>query len=694
MRHVPRTVLSCFVVLGMASSSGAQQASVVAASAGLTGDETLERHISWALEDTPLDRSAEQLAESTANHLARAEWLRQEIVAVEGSRTVANTLELLNELYMNLDAAGSENSLFESVHPDKSVRKAAEAGSQDVSAYATKLSLDRVVFDAIQAVDLSEADEATRYAVEKDLRSYRRAGVDKSAEVRGRIEALNKEIVELGQAFDRNIAEDIREITLVSPSQLAGLPQDYIDAHPPEADGLIRINTTYPDYIPFMRYAEDGQLRHELYLKYTNRAYPDNLDLLESLIKNRDEKAKLLGYSNWADYITEDKMIGSAQNAADFIERIADVSRASAARDYAVLLERKRKDFPGADHVADWEKGYFTDKVKSEQYSFDSQEARPYFAFERVRKGIFDVTARLFAVRYEQVQGLELWDEDVTAWDIFDGDEQLGRFFLDMHPRPDKYGHAAQFGYRSGIAGKRLPQATLVCNFPNPRTSADGVALMDFGQVSTFFHEFGHLLHTLFAGHRRWAINTGISNEWDFVEAPSQMLEEWLYDAETLQSFARHHETDEPIPESMIAKIRAASDFGKGMNTAHQAFYGALSFNCYNRDAATIDTNALVKELQARYTPFRYVDGAHFQCNFGHLNGYSAIYYTYKWSEVIAKDMFSRFEMDGVLNVETARQYRERVLAPGSSKPAAELVKDFLGRDYAFEAFQRWLDRS
>jgi thimet oligopeptidase len=441
-----------------------------------------------------------------------------------------------------------------------------------------------------------------------------------------------------------------------------------------------------------MRYSTHPELRHQLYLEYTNRGYPRNVVVLELLIAKRDEKAKLLGYENWADYVTEDKMVGSEANAAAFIERIAGVSREAAGRDYQMLLDAKRQDVPDAMGVADWEKGYYSEKVRAEQYDFDSQAARPYFDYERVRQGIFDVTSRLFGVRYEQVEGLDLWDEDVTAWDLFDGDEQIGRFFLDMHPRDNKYGHAAQFDYRLGVEGERLPVATLVCNFPNPKGSVDGVALMEFGQVSTFFHEFGHLLHTMFAGHRRWAMNSGISTEWDFVEAPSQMLEEWLYDAETLQSFAMHYETGEPIPEALIEKIRAAADFGKGMNTAHQAFYAALSFNCYARDAEGLDTTELVQELQAQYSPFAYVDGSHFQCNFGHLNGYSAIYYTYKWSEVIAKDMFSRFAEDGVLNEETARLYREKVLEPGGSKPAAELVEDFLGREYSFEPFKEWLD--
>ncbi|MDG2148847.1 MAG: Zn-dependent oligopeptidase [Planctomycetota bacterium] len=672
-----RTLLPTIVLIGMLFSSTA---------AAVQSD--------WALESMPIDRSAEQLSVATLGHLDAARVLRDEILAVEGPRTPENTLLLLNELYMHIDAASSENGLFEEVHPDADMRAVAEEGSRSVSAFITELSLDRALYEALEGIELEGEDAATQFAVKKELRDYRRAGVDQPPEVQGRIAALNSEIVELGQEFSRNIKDDVRVMKLTDVSQLEGLPDDYIAAHPVQDDGAIHVSTTYPDYIPFMRYSTQPELRRQLYLEYNNRGYPRNVVVLESLIAKRDEKAKLLGYENWADYVTEDKMVGSEANAAAFIEQIAGVSREAAERDYQMLLDTKRQDVPDATGVADWEKGYYSEKVRAEQYDFDSQAARPYFDYERVRQGIFDVTSRLFGVRYEQVAGLDLWDEDVTAWDLFDGDEQIGRFFLDMHPRDNKYGHAAQFGYRSGVEGERLPVATLVCNFPNPKDSDDGVALMEFGQVSTFFHEFGHLLHTMFAGHRRWAMNSGISTEWDFVEAPSQMLEEWLYDAETLQSFAMHYETGEPIPEALIDKIRAAAEFGKGMNTAHQAFYAALSFNCYARDVEGLDTTELVQELQAKYSPFAYVDGSHFQCNFGHLNGYSAIYYTYKWSEVIAKDMFSRFAEDGVLNEETARLYREKVLEPGGSKPAAELVEDFLGREYGFESFRQWLDGS
>jgi len=618
----------------------------------------------WTLASTPLDRSAEELKLTTAAHLKRIDALHQQILAVEGERTVENTLEPLNQLYMHFDAASQEAQLFSSVHSDEAVRDEAAAARSVISARGTELNLDRELYDAIAAVDLSDADDATRFAVEKDLRSYRRSGIDLPAEAQERLKLLNAELEKLGQLFDRNIAEGKREITIDSAEQLAGLPADFIAAHPPGADGKIVLNTTYPDYGPILSYAEDGEVRRRLFMEYLNRAWPDNEQVLSDLIAKRHEKNQLLGYDTWADYVTEDKMIATAENAGNFIERVATAARDAALVEMERLLERKRQDDPHAGSVEAWESSYYSTLVKRDQYDFDSQELRPYFEFERVRQGIFDINSRLYGVTFQSVEGLDLWHESVTAWDLFDGGRQIGRFYLDLHPRDNKYSHAACFGYRDGVRGERLPQAVLVCNFPDPSATPDGIALMEFGQVKTFFHEFGHLMHSMFGGHRRWMINTGISTEWDFVEAPSQMLEEWMFDTETLQLFARHYETDEPVPVELIEKLRRSSEFGKAFGTAQQMFYAAMSFNCYSRNPEGLDTTALVREMQQRYSPLPYVQGTHMQASFGHLNGYSAIYYTYMWSKVIAKDMFSRFAEEGVFNLSTAD--RRRLSAHGA----------------------------
>lgn len=652
-------------------------------------------HISvWAIQATPLDRSAAELSVSTAEHLAWASAYLNQIIQVEDARSIANTLRPFNEMMMHLDAAKNEGELLAQVHPDADLRAVAEESERDAIQFITELKLNRELFDAFGALDVSRSDKETRFVVAKILREFRRAGVDQPEEVRRRIAGLNEEIVAIGQMFGRNIREDIREITVDSPADLDGLPKDWIEKHPAGSDGKIHITTQYPDYIPFLTYAHNASARRALYIKFKNRGFSQNIEVLNDLLSKRNELATILGYANYADYVTEDKMIETGAHAQAFIDRVAAIARKAGKRDYDILLERKRKDAPQAAHVADWEKGYYDNLVLTDLFAFDPQSIRPYFNFADVQQGLFKLTQEMFGVTYRRVHGLNLWHPDVTAWDVYDGKERIGRFYLDLHPRPDKYGHAAQFDYRTGIKGKRLPQAALVCNFPNPRDSDDGVALMEHDQVVTYFHEFGHLLHTIFSGHKQWIGSSGITTEWDFVEAPSQMLEEWCYNADALRIFARHYQTGEPIPSTLVEKLRRAGEFGKGYDTAHQTFYAAVSLNYYNRDPGEIDTTKLMVELQKKYSPFPYEEGTHFQCSFNHLNQYSAIYYTYLWSKVIAKDLFSKFEANGVLNTRTARRYREAVLNPGGSKKAADLVADFLGRPYSFDAFQKWLEKS
>ncbi len=647
----------------------------------------------WDLGRTPPDRTAAELSGDSAEHLAWAKAYRERIVEARAPRTVSNTLVPYNHMMMHLDAASAEAALFSRVHPDAGVRTAAEESEQAVAKYLTELSLDRQLYEAFRRLEVAHEGPDTKFFVEKRLRDFRRAGVDEPDDVRQRIAAINDEIVKLGQEFARNIREDEREIALDSANQLEGLPADWIDKHRPAADGRIRVSTRTPDYVPFATYARSAEARRRLYREHKDRGYPKNLSVLQEILKKRHELANLLGYPTWAEYITEDKMIASSANAQSFIDKIAAISASPAQRDYAQLLERKCKDDPSATKVEDWEKAYYEQRVKAEEYAFDAQEARPYFNFPDVQRGLFDLTSKLFGVSYREVEGLRLWHLDVTAWDVYEGSTHIARFYLDMFPRTDKYGHAAQFDYRAGIAGDRLPQAVLVCNFPNPKDSPDGVALMEHSDVTTFFHEFGHLLHYLFAGRQRWIGNSGISTEWDFVEAPSQILEEWCYDLEALRSFARHYQTGKAIPAEMVEKLGRARDFGKGLQAAHQMFYAAVSLNYYNRDPSSLDTTALMIALQDKYSLFDYVEDTHFQCNFGHLDGYSAIYYTYMWSLVIAKDLLSKFEQEGMLNSATARRYREAILDPGGSKKAEDLVRDFLGRPYSFDAFQNWLNR-
>lgn len=625
-----------------------------------------------------------------AERIGRAKAEIRALLAAKGPRTIANTLAPYDEAVRWLDMAGSQSSLIENVHPDSALRAAAETVSQEVSAYATEISLDRGVYDALRALDLSAADEETRFYVERELRDFRLAGVDRDDPTRARIKALRDSLVRIGQEWDRNIRSDVRTIR-VKPGELAGMPKDFLDARPPGADGLVTLDINYPDYVPIMSYCESDAVRKRLYMEFQNRAHPANVAVLRRMLEARHELATLLGYPNWADYITADKMSGSAGAVRGFIDRIVAASATAAERDYAQLLERKRRDAPGATAVEFWEQVYLQEQVRRTQYDFDAQSIRPYLPYARVQQGILDLTAALFGVTYRRVENAPVWHPSVECWEILEDGRLIGRFYLDMHPRPDKYNHAAQFDIRTGIAGRQVPEAALVCNLPGGEPGDPGLCEID--DVDTFLHEFGHLLHTLFAGHRRWLGTGGIRTEHDFVEAPSQLLEEWLKDVAVLQTFAKHHETGEPVPADLVQRMIRAQEYAKGLQVRRQMVYADLSLSIYDRDPASVDLDATMRDLVKRYQPFPYVDGTNFFCAFGHLDGYSAVYYTYMWSLVIAKDLFSAFPAGRLLDPGPATKYRKTVLEAGGSAPAATLVERFLGRPFAFDAYRAWLER-
>ena len=582
-------------------------------------------------------------------------------------------LERWDQAVAALGDASARASVARNAHPDPAMREAAERCEQEVEALSTELSLDPEIYAALagSGAGPGSGSAATDHYLERTLRDFRRAGVDQDPATRARVRELNEELVKIGQEFSRNIRDDVRSIVA---DDLAGLPEDYQRSH---QGG--RITTDYPDYVPFMTYARSSKAREELWRVNRQRAHPKNGEVLQRMLERRHQLARLLGYRSWAEYVTEDKMIGSAGAARDFIERIAAASGKRAERDY----EQLRGALP---RVEPWDAEYLKERIRADHYAFDSQSVRPYFELSRVQRGLLDLTARLFGIE-TRASDAPVWHPDVTAWDVLEGGACVGRFFLDLYPREGKYKHAAQFTLASGVAGGTLPEAALLCNFPQAAP-----ALMEHGEVVTFFHEFGHLLHHLLGGRTRWAGLSGVRTEWDFVEAPSQMLEEWCWDAEVLQGFARHYQTDEPIPAATVARMRKADEFGKGLRVRQQMFYAATSLQLHDRDPAGLDATALVAELQARYTPFRAVPGTYFHESFGHLEGYSAIYYTYMWSLVIAKDLFTSFRREGLLNPEPAGRYRKAVLEPGGSKKAADLVRDFLGRPYDFAAFEQWLD--
>lgn len=600
-------------------------------------------------------------------------------VAPPGGEAV---LRLWNEATIALRNAGSVAGLLSSVHPHEAVIERAEALEVEVQRFTTDLYLDPAVYAALASVsaDLLDADAARLQA--KVLQSFRRSGVDRDEQVRELVRGLESRLTDLGQTFSRNI-RDGRAETRVPASALQGLPGDFIESHPADADGLVAIGTEYPDVIPVLTFATDPAVRRAVAGTFFNIAWPANDPVLAELLRLRHELATLLGYADWADYDAEVKMIGTGAAIAEFIDDVSAAAQPSGQREIEVLQARAEAAGESAIDVSNWR--YFHELIKREQYGVSAADVRRYLDFGKVRDGLLDITGRLFGLRFAPIEASEAhtWHPDVTSYDVsyVATGAMVGRIHLDLHPRERKYNHAAQFELVAGVQGRQLPEGVLVCNFPR--------GLMDHRDVVTLFHEFGHLIHHIVGGAQPWVRFSGVATEWDFVEAPSQLLEEWAWDASVLQLFATDA-AGTPIPDELVEAMRRAEEFGKGFLARTQMFYAALAYRFHVERPA--DPTARMLELFDRYSLVRPMPDTHFYAGFGHLEGYNSGYYTYMWSLVIAKDLFSAFDRDNLLDPEVAGRYRDLVLVPGGSRNAADLVESFLGRPYDTDAFAAWLN--
>jgi thimet oligopeptidase len=623
------------------------------------------------------------------DRLEAAQRSIDKIVAVKGPKTIGNTLANYDEALRQINAALYFSSLMEAVHPDAAFRDRAMAMTRKVSAVQTALSLNRGVYQALAAVPISQADPVIQYYLRRQLLEFRLAGVDKDDATRARLKVLNDELTEEQSAFERNISDGQKTVEVRDASELNGLPQDYIDGHKPDKDGVIHITTSYPDYIPAMNFAASDALRRRLYLAFYTRAYPQNRDVLMKMLRTRYEIASSLGYKSWADYNAADKMIDNGARIAEFIRDLDKAVRPVAEKEFQMLLAEKRKSDPRAATVGLHEKSYYQEQVRRSSFNFDSQSVRPYFPYARVKQGILDTAATLFHVTFRQEQGVPAWDSSVETWQVIDAGKVIGRFYLDMHPRAGKFSHAEMAPVLDGIRGKQLPEGTLICNFPRPTPEDPG--LMEYGDVQTFFHEFGHLMHAILGGQQPWAGISGISMESDFVEAPSQMLEEWIQSPQVLASFARDYQSGKPIPADLVLRMKRASAFGRASYVGQQNGFTALSYEIYDANPQNVDLDAIAAADTVKYTLFTPLADTHMYASFGHLAGYSSAYYTYMWDKVIAEDFFEQFDSRNLLAGDTSLRYRRTVLEPGGSVSANDLVKNFLGRPQSIGALQRWM---
>jgi thimet oligopeptidase len=645
--------------------------------------------------------SQEKLHAWVSARLEAHEAALEALLAVDHPRTPENTLRLYDAAIEQLGLAGSQAGVLNSVAASKEVRDQAQVEAQRVAQAASALSLNRAVYDALAAMRIDHCNHATVHYVERTLLSYRLAGVDKDEATRARLQKLHEEATRLSLEFSRNIQEGAKTIE-ATPEEMAGLPPDYIARHAPDSHGKITLSTDQPDMQPVMTFASSSGLRKRMYLAYNTRAYPQNKTILEQLLAKRQEIAGVLGFRSWADLATADQMMGSAANVRDFLQKLDEASREGARREHEMILEFARRQEPRLKEIDITSRGYWYEQYRRDAFDFDSQAVRPYFPYLQVEKGILETAARLFKVEFRpsDVPG---WDKAVSVFDVFEGQKngapgdgssprgkRIGRFYLDMHPREGKDKWFSAAPVVTGVRGRYLPEAALICNFPGGETSDPG--LLQYNDVVTFFHEFGHLMHAILGGHTEWAGISGFATEGDFIEVPSQMLEEFFRDEKLLQSFAKHYQTGEALSSEIILKMKGASSFGRADGMRQQIYYTTLSLDLHDQDPAKIDLDRSIRALYTKLLPWSWLEGNRMYASFGHLTGYSSNYYTYAFDKVIALDFFGQFDSKDLLGCEAGERYRRTVLEQGGSKPGREMVRDFLGRDEEFSAFSKWLN--
>jgi thimet oligopeptidase len=633
-------------------------------------------------------QSADALSAWVTARLGAHEAALAALLAIDTPRTPENTLRLFDAAIEQLNLAGSQAGVLNSVAADKAVRDQAQQEAQRIAMAGSALSLNRAVYDALAAMRIDGCNPATTHYVERTLLSYRLAGVDKDDATRAHLQSLHEKATQVSLRFSRNIQEGAKTI-VATQAELDGLPTDYLGRHQPDTDGQITLSTDQPDMQPVMTFANSAALRERMFLAYNTRAYPANKELLEQLLATRQEIATVIGFRSWADLATADQMMGSAANVRTFLTKLDEASRDGARREVEQVLEFARSRQPGLSSIDITSRGYWYEQFRRSAYDFDSQSVRPYFPYAKVEAGVLETAARLFKVEFRPspVPG---WDPAVSVFEVREGGKLVGRFYLDMHPREGKDKWFSAAPVVTGVRGRYLPEAALICNFPGGDPSDPG--LLQYNDVVTFFHEFGHLMHAILGGHTEWAGLSGFATEGDFIEVPSQMLEEFFRDEKLLQSFARHYETGEILPSELIRNLKCASAFGRADGMRTQIYYTTLSLDLHDQDPAGIDLDRIVKQLYQQFQPWTWLEGNRMYASFGHLTSYSSNYYTYAFDKVIALDFFAQFDPADLLGGEAGARYRKTVLEQGGSRPGRQMVRDFLGRDEEFEAFTKWLD--
>ena len=632
--------------------------------------------------------------------IAEAQQNIDAIAADPGPRTYDNTLRAFENAAETLEYAMSVVSHLESVATYPELRDAYNAVEPKVSAFDSKIPLNEALWKQIKR--FSETEEAALLSgsrarfLKKTLDEFRRSGADLDEAGKARLNELNVQLAQATTKYSQNVldATNAFELIIEDEARLAGLPPSAValahqDAESKGKPGW-RFTLQAPSYIAVMTYLDDAAIREMVYRAYVTRGAKepcDNRELILTILRLRREKARLLGYRDFADLVLEDRMAKTGRSARGFVDSLKTKTRSAFERENQELLAFRREiEGSNAPELDAWDIAYYAEKMRQAIYDFEEEELRPYFAFEKVLDGMFELVGRLYGIKVFEESGVPAWDNSAKYYSIDDADgTRLGSFYADFYPRENKRGGAWMDSFFVSVPGGQRPHLGLICGNQTP--PVDGKpALLTHREVETIFHEFGHLLHHLLSRVEVRSLG-GTNVAWDFVELPSQIMENWCWERDALDLFARHYETGEPIPTDLFQKMKRARNFRVANAQMRQLSFGTVDL-ALHRDYDPQKNGDVMKyafDIMHSFAPTALPSEHAMIASFSHLFaspvGYGAGYYSYKWSEVLDADAFSRFANEGIFSQEVGMQFRERILARGDSEDPAQLFRDFMGRD-------------
>ncbi|MBR0171028.1 MAG: M3 family metallopeptidase [Bacteroidales bacterium] len=613
--------------------------------------------------------------------IAEAKSFIEAIVNNPESPTFENTVEALECADRRLNRVSAIMMNLNECCTDEHLQDIVMRIQPEMTRFANSVSTDERLYQRVKHVsdhsDYSDNPEK-RTLLDNTLKSFIRHGVALPQKERELYKKNEEELSELKLRFSRNALADMNDKTLhlTDEADLEGLPETLRAAAREEAvarglDGWF-FTLAYPMYGPFMTYSARGHLRAKMYLMYNsigNRGNEhDNNAIICRIVELRSEQAHLLGYDTYCDYVLEERMVQSLPNLRRFMQELKDA-----------VLPAAKKDLADVGATEAWDFSYLAEKLKQQRYAFDGEHLRPYFPLEAVREGIFGLYGKLYGLRFEEDGSIPVYHPDVKVYRVNDGEKEMGLLYLDMFPRPSKRSGAWMTEFR-GQHDKVRPQIQVVCNFSKPVGNIP--SLLRFNEVETFMHEMGHAMHGMLSDVHYESLS-GTNVKRDFVEMPSQVMENWCYEPEFLSTFARHYQTGEPLPTEYIDKIRAAQNHLAGWLCLRQLNLGFTDIAFHTMTDASSIGKAEEVETNAMTNLLPHVSGCCTATNFSHIfgGGYASGYYGYKWAEVLDADIFSRFKQDGIFNHDTAEAFRREVLSRGGTEHPAVLFRNFMGRE-------------